>query len=174
MARAGRRREKGRAALAAFEAHLKERGGRLTRPRRAALRALLRLRGSFTCEDVERAIRRSRAGGAHRATVYRLLPQLVAAGLLRETSLGRKGLVRYERATDGAGAGPDARLVCARCGRSEGVRAPGLAAAAARLVRRRRFRPGEPVVTLRGVCPACRAPAKRRGRRRRKGRGKRR
>jgi len=147
--------------LAAFEAYLAGRGGRLTRPRRAALRVLLGLKRQFTCVDIERAIRRSRSHTrAHRATVYRLLPHLVAAGLVREVSLGRRGLVHYERTR----ATSDGELLCTRCGRAEPVRTGRLAAAAARLARRRRYRPESPVVTIRGVCAACRGTTKKRRR----------
>lgn len=74
-------------------------GWRLTDSRRAVLKAVLSMNGYLDADEIVGRAQRFDAG-ASRATVYRSLPQLCDAGLLRKTDVG-EGAVRFSRATPG-------------------------------------------------------------------------
>jgi Fur family ferric uptake transcriptional regulator len=94
------------------DAALREKGVRLTGPRRQIVDAALRMRGHFTAEEL---LDRMHAQGipASKATVYRTLSLLVEKGLLEPREFER-GSLRYE----GAVAAEDHHdhMICTGCG----------------------------------------------------------
>jgi Fur family transcriptional regulator, ferric uptake regulator len=66
--------------------------------RDAVARAALRYEGHFTAEELLAALRAQGAVDTHAATVYRVLPLLVEAGLIHEALLSAGQGHRYERA----------------------------------------------------------------------------
>ena len=101
------------ARLAEWLEQLRACGQRLTAPRRAILRASLRVRDAFTAEDLLAEARREDRMIAL-ATVYRTLAVVEEAGLLRQTD-PEGDRRRYEVATPGE---PRAILECQDCGQT--------------------------------------------------------
>ena len=69
---------------------LRQRGERVTEPRRAVLQALTELPDHPTAEQVVTAVE-ARSGGVHRATVYRTLETLTALGIVTHVHVGHGG-----------------------------------------------------------------------------------
>lgn len=91
--------------------HLKDRGHKLTNPRREVWEALTRANSHLTAEQVAQM-----AGpGVNLASVYRSLTLFAEIGLARESKLGSDGAARWEVAH------PDDQfhLVCESCGNVE-------------------------------------------------------
>lgn len=94
------------------DAALRERGVRLTSPRRTILDAAVRMKGHFTAEELLERMR-SQDVPASKATLYRTLTLLVEKGLLEPREFER-GSLRYEVA-----AGHDHHhdhMICTGCG----------------------------------------------------------
>lgn len=119
--------------------------------RRAVVEALGRERCAVTARDLEDALR---AGGRDvgRASVYRVLDELSALGLVSRLDLGQ-GTVRYEPALPSGE--HHHHLVCDRCGRVVAFEDADLERAIERLADRVAFRVADHDVVLRGACPAC-------------------
>ncbi|ATB42162.1 transcriptional repressor [Cystobacter fuscus] len=66
--------------------------------RDAVARAALQYEGHFTAEELLTELRAQGAADTHAATVYRVLPLLVEAGLIQESLLSAGQGHRYERA----------------------------------------------------------------------------
>lgn len=99
-------------ALAQFGEFLHQRSLRVTDVREGIVRAILARNGHF---DVDEIVREMRAQGleASRATVYRALPLLKAAGIIQSTvRTGDRS--RYETA---AGKEHHDHLICTACGK---------------------------------------------------------
>lgn len=107
---------------AEIDAWCQQLGLRQTGPRRSLLRLVLARSDHFTADDLciearQRALRVSRA------TVYRTLPALCEAGILRATDFG-DGLQLYARARPNGQ--PTAEIYVVDCGRVVDVPAPFL------------------------------------------------
>ena len=91
---------------------LREKGVRLTAPRRMIVDAALRMRGHFTAEELLEGMH-SHGVPASKATVYRTLSLLVEKGLLEPREFER-GSLRYEAAV------PEEdhhdHMICTACG----------------------------------------------------------
>jgi len=89
-------------ALATVEAKLAARGLRLTEARRELVALTLDIPGCFRVEDLVRVSQRAGGPKASLASVYRLVPVMIEAGLLREATFptvrGRFLEVAFERA----------------------------------------------------------------------------
>src|SRR6266550_3529366 len=90
-----------------------------------------------------------------RATVYRVMEELEAIGLLQRIEVGR-GRVRYEPVRRGPG--HHHHLVCDRCGRLEPFTDDGLELAIRRLTDRLPRRVSEHEIVIHGECEVCAAP----------------
>lgn len=99
-------------ALGRFEALLAERGLRLTAPRRAIVEAVLARAGHFAIEDLVADLR-AHGVAASKATVYRSLPLLTAAGIVSAAVLSGEERT-YERAV---GREHHDHLICRGCGK---------------------------------------------------------
>ncbi len=94
----------------------------VTESRIAILRAVLAMQGYLTADEIAAAAQAFHPR-VSRATVYRALPQLCGAGLLRKTDVG-EGPQRFSRQTPGEV--PSAEIVVEDCGLIVKVPAPFL------------------------------------------------
>lgn len=73
-------------AVDSLRASMRARQLKMPKGREAIARCALKQSGAFTILDLVRALKREGVAGAHAVTVYRTIPLLVEAGLLRETA----------------------------------------------------------------------------------------
>ena len=141
-----------REALAAhqtFAEFLAARNLRLTAPRRAALAAVMQFERHFDLAEVERRLGRR---GVHRATVYRALPLLEAAGVIRRVRDDPTHW-HYEHVV---GHAHHDHLVCERCGRVVEFASSRIEREQARLCRAHGFAETAHSFVIRGLCRRCR------------------
>lgn len=120
---------------------------------RAAVIALLdRQACALSAYDIEDALRADERGVA-RASVYRVLEELVGLGLVTRVEVGQ-GSARYEAAR------PDGHhhhhMVCDRCGDVQPFADAELERAVDRLAARVAFDVADHEIVLHGACAACR------------------
>ncbi len=128
---------------------LRARNWRLTSQRRAVAEVLVGEHVHLTADEVHaRAAERLPEIG--RATVYAILGDLVAMGVVRELSLDGRAR-RYDPNTDGA----HHHLLCTRCGLILDVAAPADPSSAAAGVAHHGFSVDAVDVTYRGTCARC-------------------
>jgi len=134
-------------------ARLRAHGLRSTRPGRALLAVLSRLREPVAAKEIHKAMRSCRCD---LATVHRLLARFAQAGLLRAASLHGKSRW-YELAVEGS---HHHHLVCLACRRIEPLPFCEIAKFQ-RVVRREKgFRVLSHSLELFGLCRACARQAK--------------
>jgi len=97
-------------------------GLRATRPRRAVLEGLVAQGGHRTADELVAGLA-SAGAPVPRSTVFAVLDDLVAVGVVRRAAVGA-GPIRYELAT-----APHHHLVCAGCGAIVDVPGPPVGAA---------------------------------------------
>jgi Fur family ferric uptake transcriptional regulator len=85
-------------ALEQLHAVVHRKGLKSSEVRDAVARAALRCAGHFTAEELHATLRAQGSIDTHAATVYRVLPLLVEAGLIQEALLSAGQGHRYERA----------------------------------------------------------------------------
>lgn len=100
-------------ALERLRATARAQGLRNSSAREAIARAALERTGHFSVDDLVSDLRASSVSNAHPATVYRVLPLLVEAGLLQLTLVSSGDGARYERAFDRE---HHDHLICTSCG----------------------------------------------------------
>lgn len=106
---------------------------------------------ALTASEIEEALRASgRSPG--RASIYRVLDQLVEHGLAERVEVG-DGQARFERQHPGGE--HHHHLVCEGCGRLIAFDDPGLEQAIAKLSRRLGLRVSGHDILLRGACGRC-------------------
>ena len=144
----------GSAAVSAAVAALRERGERVTAPRRAVLGVLAAHPEPLSADDVATML----AGGdVHRATVYRTLDLLVAAGVVTHSRpLG--GAARYHVTVAGT-AHEHLHGHCRACGTIVPLPVDALDATTARVRDDTGFSLDPGQSTLAGLCRACRDDA---------------
>lgn len=132
-------------------------GQRVTKPRVAVLACVLGAGPEHLGAD-ELLAKLAEAGGdpAHRATVYRTLEGLTAAGVLSHVHLDR-GLTAYHLAGGVADKAPPAHLhaQCTRCGRVVDLPTTVLGDTATRALDATGFTLDVSHVALSGVCSDC-------------------
>jgi Fur family ferric uptake transcriptional regulator len=131
-------------------------GQRVTKPRVAVLSSVLAANEEHLSADelLERVT--AADASAHRATVYRTLEGLTAAGLLQHVHLDR-GLTAYHL-TDSAGehfSAPHLHGQCSRCGRIVDFPPDVLEDAVVRVARATGFTLDPAHVALSGLCTDC-------------------
>ena len=130
---------------------LGQEGRRITAGRRAVVEALVGATGHMSADDLATAVRRSNPG-VHRATVYRTVEALEAAGLVEHVHLGH-GRSVYHLADD-----IHQHLVCEVCGTVEEAPPDLLSEVAVRLADERGFVMRPYHFAVLGRCRRC-APA---------------
>ena len=126
-------------------------GGRITRARRAILEAIDDMAGHFVPEDLARSLGR-KGHQVSLTTLYRNIPLLVEAGIIRQTCISEGGPVRYERAL---GSAHHDHLICARCGRKIEFSYPAIDVLQEEVARSHGFVLERHHLELIGVCPEC-------------------
>ena len=127
---------------------IKERGGRMTTPRRAIITALLEASGHTTAEELADRVQAAHPD-VHRSTVYRTLETLAELGVVDHVHLGH-GPAVYHFTHD-----PHHHLICRTCGAVVEV-PPGVLAPLNRSIRQRYgFQLDAKHFALGGVCQAC-------------------
>jgi len=135
-----------------FLRFLRSRGLRATAERRALCREIFAQHGHIDAEQVLDAVR----GAGHkisRATVYRNLDLLVAAGLVHKVRLGGNRSV-FEHVHPGQ---KHDHLACRRCGRMVEFVSPGIAAMLAEICRAHGFVARGNQLQILGECERCAA-----------------
>lgn len=117
----------------------------------AILAEVLRRPAHFSAEDLVRW-GMDRSPRISRATVYRILPRLVAGGVLREVPLATAEMFYECRVTR---AHHD-HLVCTHCGRVIELESPPLEDLQDELCRTLEFRPSHHDLVIYGRCRDCR------------------
>jgi Fur family ferric uptake transcriptional regulator len=123
--------------------------------RGGARRELLALMSNQRCALSAFEIEDALAAGKRRvsrASVYRVLEELEAIGLVQRVDVG-DGISRFEPVRHGRG--HHHHLVCDRCGRLEPFSDEGLERAITRLADRVPLEVSEHEVVLHGACAAC-------------------
>lgn len=128
------------------------RGLRHSSPREEVARVALRHVGHFSVDELLTDLRRSDSVDAHPATVYRVLPLLVDAGLLQVTLFSRGEGARYERAFERE---HHDHLICTGCGAVVEFHFEAIEVLQQDLAERFGFRLTGHVHELLGVCAAC-------------------
>ncbi|HTS18565.1 MAG TPA: Fur family transcriptional regulator [Verrucomicrobiae bacterium] len=126
---------------------LRARQLRITEPRRLILGALIADHGPFSMEEIHRLVKKS---GCDLVTVYRSMPVLEEAGLVRRCDFG-KGVVRYEF---NHGDHHHHHIICRKCQKVETVDLC-VADALERLVKQRGYTEVTHQMELFGICPDC-------------------
>ena len=126
-------------------------GLRITSPRQEIVEGLADLDGHFSAEDLLMALR-ARGKRASRVTVYRLLPSLLRAGILREV-IYSEGHAHYERVEEKP---HHEHLICVRCGRVEEFECPAVENSLAEVCAERGFVPAAHKTEVTGLCRDCR------------------
>ncbi|MGN6473077.1 MAG: Fur family transcriptional regulator [Mycobacteriales bacterium] len=135
------------------EALLRAAGQRVTKPRVAVLSCVLAAGGDhLSAEEILSQVAATRAG-VHRATVYRTLDGLAAAGVLRHVHLDR-GLTAYH-VVEPMPRRAHLHAQCAGCGRVVDLPPDVLGDTAERVRRTSGFRLDASHVALSGLCKEC-------------------
>lgn len=100
-------------ALEVLGALVRAKGLKHSQVRDAVAKAALQTDGHFTADELLGTLHERKVPGAHAATVYRVLPLLVEAGLLQQSLHSGSARQRYERAFERS---HHDHLVCTRCG----------------------------------------------------------
>lgn len=133
-----------------FTAYLKGRGLKLTRERLAVLEGVAASDGHFDADELA-AVVKGINPKVSRATVYRVIPLLVEAGLITRT-VRTKGRVSYERLSGGT---PHEHMVCSVCGTVIEFREPRLERLIRSACAEHGFRPTAHTLSIRGCCGTC-------------------
>lgn len=122
----------------------------LTPQRQVVLQVIQESDNHLTANEIFEVARRLRPSISF-ATVYNSLRYLKDAGLIHEISFGN-GASRYDRMTD-----RHDHAICTSCGRLEDFDLTATRELLRAAARKSRFKPQSIHLTLRGLCPDCRA-----------------
>jgi Fur family transcriptional regulator, ferric uptake regulator len=92
---------------------VRDRGLKSSSTRDAVARAALQRRGHFSVDELIADLRAGGAAEVHAATVYRVIPLLLEAGLIQMTLVSNREGARYERAFERE---HHDHLICTACG----------------------------------------------------------
>lgn len=130
--------------------YLKDHGKRYTPERQAIAREILSRHDHFTADDIHLALMDRRR--ISRASVYRTIPLMIAAGLVAEV-FSDGGQARFEHTY---GHEDHCHLRCQGCGRVVEFSAPELGEVERRAASEHGFAINGHRLEVLGLCPACR------------------
>jgi len=133
-----------------FQKYLASEQLKLTPQREAILENIVATHGHFDADDVFFALRKQ-GKRISKATVYRTLELLTAAGMIREVDIG-KGHRAFEHIF---GRSHHDHLVCTMCGKVVEFDDPLINELQDRVCRRFSFRPESHSLRIRGRCASC-------------------
>lgn len=143
------------AEFAHFEAYLKERGLKMTGPRKTVLEAFLSLERHVSAEELLEVARRIDAS-IGQATVFRTIKLLSDSGLARDACSDEQAK-RYEHAFRHD---HHDHLLCVQCGKTVEFADEELERLQDRVYAAWGYAPVSHRLELRGICPACRKKAR--------------
>lgn len=126
---------------------------RFTPERRIILEAVFARHDHFTADDLYLALRKKHR--ISRASVYRTIPLLIAAGLVSEV-FRDGGQTCYEHTY---GHDHHCHLRCVSCGKVVEFSEPSLSELEQRISARHGFQPAGHQLELKGICPECQKKA---------------
>lgn len=141
-----------KAILEDFTKHLKGKGLRLTLERTRLLEMICTMKGHFSAEDVLTKMKRAGGGVGSRATLYRLLPVLVDAGLIQQSLLS-EGQTRYEVTWN---KDHHDHLICSQCNKVIEFQHNTIEILQREIANKYGFFLEHHVMELVGVCKSCR------------------
>lgn len=141
-------------ALGRLHELVKERGLKSSSTRDAVARAALRRRGHFSVDELLGDLKTHGKAEVHAATVYRVLPLLVDAGLLQMTLVSSRDGARYERSFERE---RHDHLICTSCGQVIEFELEAFASLQRDVAERFGFRLTGRVHELLGLCANCHA-----------------
>lgn len=133
-------------------------GQRVTKPRVAVLSRVIAAGSEHVSADTLLGDVTAHHSGVHRATVYRTLESLTAAGVLCHLHLDRGLRAYYLAETNPDGPGPHLHAQCARCGLVVDLAPGALGDAGTRIQTATGFRLDPTHVALSGLCRDCAPP----------------
>lgn len=134
-----------------FQGYLKQRGLKWTPERERVLREALNTEGHFEAEDLAFRLRK-KGVRVSKATVYRTLPLLVKAGLLKEVIHGEKHQ-HFEHVREGEG---HDHMICLKCGTIMEFKNDALRRLEKKIFAEYDFEPQKVVIEIFGYCKNCR------------------
>ncbi len=139
-----------------LRAYVERYGGRLTGMRKLIVREVHATDCHFSGDDIFLRLR-NKGHDISRASIFRTLPLLVDAGLLR-VSLSTEKHRHYEHTL---GHAHHEHLVCNRCGHVEEFHDPGLEVLLLEIAARSEYLASDHKVEVFGLCGVCRGDAPR-------------
>jgi Fur family ferric uptake transcriptional regulator len=136
---------------------VRRRGLKSSSVREAIARAALARQGHFSIDELVRDVRVGGVSEAHAATVYRVVPLLVEAGLLQVTLVTGGEGARYERAFERE---HHDHLICTGCGKVVEFHFEAIEVLQRDVAERFGFELTGHVHELLGTCRECRAGAR--------------
>jgi Fur family transcriptional regulator, ferric uptake regulator len=133
-----------------FSKYLGEQGLKMTSERERILEEIFDLEGHFEADELTYRLR-SKGEKISKATVYRTLPLLVTAGLIKEVIHGEKHL-HYEHVHDGE---RHDHLICLTCGKIIEFEEPALRRIEKQICQKNGFTPKKIVFEIFGYCRRC-------------------
>jgi len=130
---------------------IKQRGLKWTPARERVFQEALALEGHFEAEELAYRLRK-KGSRISKATVYRTLPLLVKAGLIKEVIHGEKHH-HYEHNHEEK---QHDHLICLKCGKIVEFEEESLREIEEKVCEKHRFRPEKIVVEIFGYCKNCR------------------
>jgi Fur family transcriptional regulator, ferric uptake regulator len=143
-----------RSAEVKFNDYLKDRGLKYTPQRKVILKKALSVHNHFDADGLYDKLRTDHPF-LSRATVYRTLPLLVKAGLVRET-MRCQGRASYEHTF---GHEHHDHLICIKCGKITEFKDEKMEKLQNQICKKHRFLPVEHRLGIRGYCAKCRPKA---------------
>ncbi len=134
-----------------FFSYLKDRGLKWTPEREKVFEEALKMGGHFEAEDLSYRVRK-KGSRVSKATVYRTLPLLVKAGLIKEVIHGEKHH-HYEHID---GNSLHDHLICLKCGKIEEFAEQSLREIEGKICQKHQFQAQKIVVEIFGYCKNCR------------------
>jgi len=133
-----------------FANYLKQQGLKWTPEREKIFQEIFATEGHFEAEDLAYRLRK-RGTRVSKATVYRTLPLLVKAGLIKEVIHGEKHH-HYEHLH---GENQHDHLICLKCGKIAEFEEEALRELEEKICKKHHFRPQNVVVEIFGYCKNC-------------------
>jgi Fur family ferric uptake transcriptional regulator len=133
---------------------VRQRGLKSSSVRDDVARVALRRDGHFSVDDLAKELRERGIPGAHTATIYRVLPLLVDAGLIQLTLMSTRDVAHYERAFERE---HHDHLICTACGKVVEFQFEAIEVLQRDIAEKFGFRLSSHVHELLGVCKDCRA-----------------
>lgn len=134
-----------------FFRYLKEQGSKWTPEREEIVREVFAMEGHFEADDLAYRLRK-KGSRTSKASVYRTLPLLVKAGLIKEVIYGEVRHHYYEHIHDQK---EHDHLICLKCGRILEFENDSLREIERKICEKRGFLPQKVLVEIFGYCRKC-------------------